>query len=247
MTLAGSTMSRSRLQSTSAVPPPPRRAAQADDPRAAGTKAGQSLRASSGDLVLGGPDGIPPLEIRTTGSGSCSSTCATFSGLFDPRLLERTRYSRFREPARQLLTCRSESRCSDGVRASADLTSNTDRMFEQGSLHGKNVEESDRNLASSTRGSNALALSTASSGSRSGRVTASTPAKTKPAGPRRPERDAGLILRQRPQLRQTHNYRVTGLFTRSPERQPRGSIRQGRDVLVSVFALPGGQQSAKSS
>src|SRR5262249_20176771 len=118
------------------------------------------------------------------------------------------------------------------------------RPFDPGSLHGNNVEDTVES-AFQHAWFNALAPHHGVVGIVKWAGYRIDPGKHKPAGPRRPERDSGMICGIGKGFAPTHTYDVTLLFNRAighgwiPTQ-----LGRAPNTLVSVFTGPAGQQSA---
>jgi hypothetical protein len=216
-----------------------------DDPRAAGKKLRSAFQFVGGDLVLAGPDGIPHSGQDDWIRFMQQHMRDVLDGYSIHVYWNSGDYNRFERRLANLLNLQIGKPVyvtEYGVRGPDFGT--PDRMFEQGSLHGRNVEDS---IESGFQHAwfNALAPHFGVVGLAKWACYRIDTGKTKPAGPRRPERDAGLICGSGRNFDTTHNYRVTGLFNKIAGKGSRAAaFGKAGDVLVSVFALPGGGQSA---
>jgi hypothetical protein len=215
------------------------------DPRAPAKKLRSAFQLVGGDLVLAGPDGI---------RGSNQDDWIRFMQKHMRDVLDGYSihvywrsgdYNRFETRLANLIKLQIGKPVyitEYGVRGPDFGT--PDRMFEQGSLHGKNVEDS---IESGFQHAwfNALAPQYGAVGFAKWACYRIDTGKTKPAGPRRPQRDAGMICGVGRNFDTTHNYRVTALFNQIAGKGSKAAaFGKAGDVLVSVFALPNGHQSA---
>ena len=216
-----------------------------DDPLSPGKKLDKAFQLVGGDLVLGGPDGIPHSNQDDWIRFMQQHMRDVLDGYSIHVYWKNGDYNRFESRLANLLKLQIGKPVyvtEYGVRGPDFQT--PDRMFEQGSLHGKNVEDS---IESGFQHAwfNALAPQYGVVGFSKWACYRIDTGKTKPAGPRRPQRDAGMICGIGRNFDATHNYRVTALFNKIAGKGSRAAaFGKGGDVLVSVFQLPNGQQSA---
>jgi len=215
-----------------------------DDPLNPGKKLDKAFDLVGGDLVLAGPDGI---------RGSAQDDWIRFmqhnmrdvlAGYSIHVYWKSGDYNRFEKRLANLINLKIGKPVyvtEYGVRG-PDFGL-PDRTFEQGSLHGKNVEDS---VESGFQHAwfNALAPQYGAVGFAKWACYRIDTGKTKPAGPMRPERDAGMICGSGRNFDATHNLRVTALFNKIAKGSRVAAFGKVGNVLVSVFDLPNGQQSA---
>lgn len=215
-----------------------------DDPLSPDKKLDKAFELVGGDLVLGGPDGIPHSNQDDWIRFMQRHMRDVLGGYSIHVYWKSGDYNRFETRLANLLNLQIGKPVyvtEYGVRGPDFQT--PDRMFEQGSLHGRNVEDS---IESGLQHAwfNALAPQYGVVGLAKWACYRIDTGKTKPAGPRRPERDAGLLCGIGRNFDATHNYRVTSLFNKIAGKGSKAAaFGKGGDVLVSVFALPNGQQS----
>ena len=216
-----------------------------DDPLVSGQKLDKAFQLVGGDLVLGGPDGIPHSNQDDWIRFMQQHMRDVLDGYSIHVYWKSGDYRRFETRLSNLLNLQIGKPVyvtEYGVRGPDFQT--PDRMFEQGSLHGKNVEDS---IESGFQHAwfNALAPQYGAVGFAKWACSRIDTGQTKPAGPRRPQRDAGMICGVGRNFEATHNYRVTGLFNKIAGKGSRAAaFGKTGDILVGVFTIPGGHQSA---
>ncbi len=215
------------------------------DPRNPARKLRAAVKLVGGDLVADGPDGIPGSSQDDWIRFMQGHMAGVLNGYSIHVYSDVGDFARFEHRLENLLPLRIGKPLfitEYGFRGPDHHDRN--RIFEPGSLHGRNVEDS-LETAFQHAWFDALAPHfgvVACVKWAAYRIDTGTAA---PAGKRRPERDWGMLCGSGKRFAPTHTFAVTRLFNQLARRNWRASgLGRSGDGLVSTFAAASGARSA---
>jgi hypothetical protein len=215
------------------------------DPKRPAKKLRSAIKLVGGDLVLGGPAGIPGSNQADWIKFMQANMADVLDGYSIHVYAAIGDFAKLEKRLAGLL----DFRIGKPVYVTEYGIRGTDfpdphKLFDPGSLHGKNVEDSVES-AFHTAWFNALAPHHGIVGLAKWACYRIDKGKTTPVGPRRPERDSGMISGVGKGFAPTHTFDMTLLFNRAVGRDWLPTqLGRAPDTLVSTFTGPAGELSA---
>ena len=209
------------------------------DPRQPGKTLRSAVQLVGGDLVLGGPAGIPGSNQADWLRFMQRRMKDVLNGYSIHVYWTNGNYARFEQRLERLLEFRIEKPVyvTEYAVRGTDF-SKDERPFQMGSVRGANVEDS-RESAFQHAWFNALAPHYGVVGFAKWACWRIDEGATEPAGERRPERDSGMLCGIGKAFAPLPNYQVTLLFNRLVGRNWKAAqLGVAADTLVSTFAGP---------